>query len=97
MPKGLKKEMFAGFKGLAFMPLAILAIATPAASHDWFRRDRALPYPYGERDPSDPNVGITSANYGPVTRELSSYRPVDPLPWGDVNKRVTPVPKQPPK
>lgn len=29
--------------------------------------------------------------YTPVTSGSKSYRPVQPLPWGDVNRRVAPV------
>lgn len=97
MLKKLKIEMRLALMGLASVPLALSMVATPAPAHEWFRWDRTLPYPYGERDPSVPNVGIAPANYRPVTRDINSYRPVDPLPWGDVNKRVSPIPKQPPK
>ena len=29
--------------------------------------------------------------YSPVTSGSKSYRPVQPMPWGDVNRRVAPV------
>lgn len=83
--------------GLAVMPVAITLLAAPAGAHEWFLWHRALPYPYAGRDPSDPGAGLSTPRYHAVTRELRSYRPVDPLPWGDVNKRVTPIPKPPPE
>ena len=97
MPNRMTIRMCSVLTGLAVVPLAILMIATPAVAHEWFRWDRTLPYPYGERDPSNPNVEAVTSGYRPVTHGLGSYRPVDPLPWGDVNKRVTPIPKPPPK
>jgi hypothetical protein len=97
MPKRLTIKMCSVLTSLASVPLAIPMIATPAQAHEWFRWDRTVPYPYRERDPSDPNVEAVTSDYRSVTRELGSYRPIDPLPWGDVNKRVTPIPKPPPK
>jgi len=46
--------------------------------------------------PDDPGAPAPSARYSPVTSGTKSYRPVEPLPWGDVNRRVTPQAKQPP-
>lgn len=83
--------------GLLSLPFAASMTVTPAQAHEWFRLDRTLSYPYGARDPSDPNEGVSASGYRPVTREIESYRPVDPLPWGDVNKRVTPIPKPSPQ
>ena len=82
--------------GLASVFLAMPAMATPAQAHEWFRWDRPLPDPYGERDPADPNEEAVTSGYRPVIRDIGSYRPVDPLPWGDVNERVTPIPKPAP-
>lgn len=36
-----------------------------------------------------------SVNYSSVTAGSKSYRPVQPLPWGDVNRRVAPVERTP--
>jgi hypothetical protein len=33
---------------------------------------------------------IPPARYSPVLSGSQSYRPVEPLPWGDVNRRVMP-------
>jgi hypothetical protein len=42
------------------------------------------------RDPANPDVGVPPARYGPVLSGSQSFRPVEPLPWGDVNRRVMP-------
>jgi hypothetical protein len=75
----------------------ILAFVTPAQAHErlWWRH--GLAYPYAERDPSNSWAGASTVKYRSVTRGLESYRPVEPLPWGDVNKGVAPAPKPPPK
>jgi hypothetical protein len=65
-------------------------VAAPAEAHEWLLWRRALPYPYVERDPSNPYAAISALTYSPVTQDLRPYRPVEPLPWGDVNKRVSP-------
>jgi hypothetical protein len=45
--------------------------------------------------PADPGAPVKANRYSPVTSGTKSYRPVEPLPWGDVNKRV--APKQAPQ
>jgi hypothetical protein len=45
--------------------------------------------------PDDPTARVKANRYSPVTSGTKSYRPVGPLPWGDVNRRV--APKQKPK
>ncbi|MFZ1104093.1 MAG: hypothetical protein WAN86_14840 [Hyphomicrobiaceae bacterium] len=45
--------------------------------------------------PDDPGAPVKANRYSPVTSGTKSYRPVQPLPWGDVNRRV--APKQTPK
>lgn len=42
------------------------------------------------RDPANPDAGVPPARYSPIISGTKSYRPVDPLPWGDVNRRVMP-------
>lgn len=70
----------------AFLGLAAL----PAVAHDRMMDHRdPLAYPYSDRDPSDPGLGSSSVRYSSVTGDARSYRPVEPLPWGDINKRVT--------
>jgi hypothetical protein len=45
--------------------------------------------------PADPGAPVKANRYSPVTSGTKSYRPVEPLPWGDVNRRV--ASKQTPK
>jgi hypothetical protein len=40
--------------------------------------------------PADPATRVPAVRYDPVTSGTKSYRPVEPLPWGDVNRRVAP-------
>ncbi len=47
-------------------------------------------------NPDDPNAPTPPTRYSPVTSGTKSYRPVEPLPWGEINRRVTPQPKQAP-
>ncbi|MDX2288427.1 MAG: hypothetical protein NW217_06355 [Hyphomicrobiaceae bacterium] len=69
--------------------LPTVAIALDA---EWPRH--RLAYPYAERDPSLPRPSMRSS-YHPITGDLRSYRPVDPLPWDEINRRVSPPPKPP--
>jgi hypothetical protein len=46
-------------------------------------------------DPANPEAGVPPARYSPVISGTKSYRPVEPLPWGDVNRRVMPKDAQP--
>ena len=75
------------------------AALTSGAAHayDLMRWRHAPAYPYAGRDPSSPWAHGSPVTYRSVTHDLQSYRPVEPLPWGDVNKGVTPVPKPPAK
>ena len=41
-------------------------------------------------DPANPDIVVPRARYSPVLSGSQSFRPVDPLPWGDVNRRVMP-------
>jgi hypothetical protein len=45
--------------------------------------------------PDDPGSPAPPMRYQPVTSGTKSYRPVEPLPWGDVNRRVMPKDAQP--
>jgi len=42
------------------------------------------------RDPANPDLGVPLMRYSPVLSGTRSFRPVEPLPWGDVNRRVMP-------
>ena len=80
------------------LTLAVLLIAPTTAQafdrHQW-RTD--LPTAFGERDPSDPGAPVPRTTFPSVTAATKSYRPVDPLPWDELNRRVTPRPKQEPQ
>jgi hypothetical protein len=41
-------------------------------------------------DPANPYIVVPPARYSPVLSGSQSFRPVEPLPWGDVNRRVMP-------
>ena len=40
--------------------------------------------------PDDPWAPVSATRYAPVLAGTRSYRPVEPLPWGDINRRVGP-------
>jgi hypothetical protein len=82
--------------GLVAGLMAASLLVAPAQAHEWLQGRRALPYPYAAHDPSDRNAEVSALRYRSVTLELRSFRPVDPLPWGEVNKRVAPAPRTPP-
>jgi len=42
------------------------------------------------RDPVNPDANVPPARYSPVVSGTKSYRPVEPLPWGEMNRRVMP-------
>jgi hypothetical protein len=46
--------------------------------------------PASARDPADPAASVPQTRYSGVMSGTKSYRPVEPLPWGDVNRRVAP-------
>ncbi len=52
----------------------------------------AEPPTLGQRDPSNPWQKVPGTIYRPITGDVRSFKPVEPLPWGDVNRRVTPKP-----
>lgn len=59
----------------------------------WGERD--LDWPYAGPMPDQP-VAVPEAHYGSVMSGTRSFRPVEPLPWGGVNRRVTPEQKSAP-
>ncbi len=52
------------------------------------------PQPFAAAQPSDPEVRVPAAAYRPVLSGYSSQRPVEPLPWLEQNRRVTPSQKR---
>jgi len=58
-------------------------------------RDRVPEWPVSGPMPDAPGHGAPS-RYDPITGGTRSYRPVEPMPWGDVNRRVAPPEGAPP-
>lgn len=77
----------------AFMLLAMLP--AQAQAFGWHRHDD-LPQVFGPRDPSDPGERVPRTTYQSVTAATKSFRPVAPLPWEEMNRRVMPRPKADP-
>jgi len=44
--------------------------------------------------PDDPGARVSADQYRPVLSGTKSYRPVEPLPWPDVNRRVGAPPER---
>lgn len=77
----------------AFLLLAILP--GQALAFGWHRHDD-LPQVIGPRDPSDPGERVPRTTYQSVTAATKSFRPIAPLPWEEINRRVMPRPKSAP-
>ena len=45
--------------------------------------------------PDEPTAPVPASQYSSILSGTKSYRPVEPLPWGDVIRRVMPKAKQP--
>jgi hypothetical protein len=43
------------------------------------------------RDAADPGATVPPAHYRSILSGTRSFRPVEPMPWGDVNRRVAPA------
>lgn len=78
------------------MLFVIVVLVTPSEALAFDRHHHDLPRVLGDRNPSDPWEAVPKTTYQPVTSATKSYRPVNPLPWTELNRRVTPVPKQVP-
>jgi hypothetical protein len=46
------------------------------------------------RTPDDPSAPVPPAAYRPVLKGTKTFKPVEPGPWSETNKRVSPLPKQ---
>lgn len=55
-----------------------------------------LPWPHAGQMPDDPGAGGPS-HYRSITAGTKTYRPVEPLPWDELNRRVAPKGALPPK
>lgn len=70
------------------MPLRLLAaLIALVVLTAW--RDRSPEWPASGPMPDEPGHS-SRFTYDPVDKGTRSYRPVDPMPWGDVNRRVAP-------
>jgi hypothetical protein len=67
----------------------ILAALLLLTGWGWHRDHHALEWPHVGPMPDDA-VKVKPFSYAPITAGNRSYRPVDPMPWGDVNRRVAP-------
>lgn len=78
--------------------LILLGLFAPnaALAFDRHQHADALPRLFGDRDPSDASSPVPRATYQSVTAATKTYRPVAPLPWDELNRRVAPRPKQDP-
>jgi hypothetical protein len=57
--------------------------------------DRVTGWPYSGAMPDEP-IAVPAAPYVPLGAGTKSYRPVEPMPWGDVNRGVAPGEAKPP-
>jgi hypothetical protein len=78
--------------------LVLLSFLGPNAALAFDRHQQAtdLPRVFGDRDPSDAGSRVPRITYQSVTAATKTYRPVEPLPWDELNRRVAPRPKQDP-
>jgi hypothetical protein len=51
------------------------------------------PWPVSGPMPDEP-IAVRKQSYVPVNAGVKRYEPVEPMPWGDVNRRVTPKQSQ---
>lgn len=75
------------------MRLLMMLAAIPALA-GWGERKPA--WPYAGAMPDEP-VGVGIDRYDSVAAGTRSYRPVEPMPWGDANSRVAPPQKAKPE
>lgn len=73
-----------------------LLAPTTALAFDRHQHPADLPRVFGDRNPSDAGSRVPRISYQSVTSATKTYRPVDPLPWDERNRRVAPRPKQDP-
>ena len=67
--------------------LAALLAAT--ALTGWGVRDDGPEWPHSGPMPDNP-IKVRPLRYESIGRGAQSYRPIAPMPWGDVNRRVAP-------
>jgi len=72
----------------------VTAVATSLAASLLGACSTPPPSPVAGRDPSDPSAPVAPARYSAVTDGMADYRPVEPKPWLERNKAVTPQPME---
>jgi hypothetical protein len=70
----------------------VIAVVAMFALTAW--RDANPQWPASGAMPYEP--GHARYSYEPVNKGTRSFRPVEPMPWGDVNRRVAPSTASPP-
>lgn len=73
-------------RSLPRMVLALVALVLQGCS-------RAPTVPLAGPDPSNPTQQAAPSRYHSTTESYVRRRPVEPLPWIEQNRRVTPAPK----
>ena len=73
-----------GRRGCRALLVAIALCSFPQALH-------AMPAA------ADPDARVPRTTYRPVIESYTPFRPVEPSPWADVNRQVTPKPKPKPQ
>ena len=68
---------------------AIVAVVLLSVLTGWSDPDPSWPYAGPTPDEA---VAVRPLHYAPIGAGTKSYHPVEPMPWGDVNKRVAPAP-----
>lgn len=69
--------------------IAVLLTSPLLLGWGWHDEHRSLEWPHAGPMPDDP-VKVKPYTYSPITSGNQSYRPIDPMPWGDMNRRVAP-------
>lgn len=67
----------------------LVALLAATALTGWGVRDDGPEWPHSGPMPDNP-VKVRPLRYESIGRGAQSYRPIAPMPWGDVNKRVAP-------
>ena len=82
---------------LPYSKLPVVGIAALAVMSltGWGDRHSGPPWPHSGAMPDDP-VKVKPFNYTAIDEGSKSYRPIAPMPWGDVNRRVAPPGSLPP-
>ena len=78
--------------GLAVLKRAAVIMSCSAFLTGWGRAPAEWPHSGSMPDEA---VRVPRAKYAPVEAGTKSYRPVEPMPWGDINKKIAPAEKPP--